>query len=98
MITENVMQALLAPHISEKSTRTAEEANQHVFRVRLDADKPMIKRAVEALFGVKVLDVRVARVKGKTKRLGRSQGKRSDWKKAYVKLEPGADIKLGEPE
>src|SRR5688572_11911555 len=98
MINENIMQALLAPHISEKATRTVETANQHVFRVRLDADKPMIKRAVETMFGVKVLDVRVTRVKGKSKKSGRVQGRRSDWKKAYVKLEPGADIKLGEPE
>jgi large subunit ribosomal protein L23 len=97
MIAESVLQAIVAPHVSEKATLLADKVNQHVFKVRVDADKSTIRKAVETLFGVKVAEVRVANVKGKTKRTGRFRGKRNDWKKAYVTLMPGHDIKLGEP-
>ena len=97
VITESVLQAILAPHVSEKATLLADKANQHVFKVRPDADKPTIRKAVETLFGVKVADVRVTNVKGKSNRMGRFRGKRCDWKKDYVTLMPGHDIKLGEP-
>ena len=96
MMNERVLSALIAPHVSEKSAGLADRSNQHVFKVRLDADKPAVKKAVEALFKVKVTQVRVARVKGKTKRFGRMMGRRSDWKKAYVTLAPGQDIELGQ--
>lgn len=81
-----------APVISEKSTVAAESFKQFVFKVRRSATKPEIKRAVEVMFHVEVDAVQVLNVKGKTKRFGKSFGKRSDWKKAYVKLKPGHDI------
>ena len=92
MNTDKLFQVILAPHVSEKSTRAAEKGNQIVFRVRTDASKPVIKAAVEKLFNVEVLSVTVANVKGKTKGFGRTPGRRQDWKKAYVKLKPGQDI------
>jgi large subunit ribosomal protein L23 len=81
-----------SPVISEKSTVAADTANQFVFKVQKSATKPEIKRAVEVMFKVEVDSVQVANVKGKVKRFGRAIGKRSDWKKAYVRLKPGHDI------
>jgi large subunit ribosomal protein L23 len=81
-----------APLISEKGTALAESANQFLFKVRPDANKIEVKRAVETLFKVKVLDVRIARYLGKIRRIGRSMGRRSDWKKAYVTLREGDKI------
>ncbi|MGR9105549.1 MAG: 50S ribosomal protein L23 [Gammaproteobacteria bacterium] len=81
-----------SPVISEKSTAAAESSNSFVFKVQKRATKPEIKRAVEVMFNVEVEAVRVANFKGKTKRFGRMIGKRSDWKKAYVRLKPGHDI------
>jgi large subunit ribosomal protein L23 len=92
MNTEKLYQVILAPHVSEKSTRAAEQGSQIVFRVRRDASKPDIKAAVEKMFNVEVQAVTVANVKGKTKGFGRTPGRRQDWKKAYVKLKPGQDI------
>ncbi len=81
-----------APLISEKGTALAESANQFLFRVRPEAYKIEVKRAVETLFKVKVIDVRMARYLGKVRRIGRSMGRRSDWKKAYVTLKEGDKI------
>lgn len=92
MNEERIMQVLLSPHVSEKTTVAADAVNQHVFRVATDATKPEIKAAVEKLFNVKVSSVNVVNVKGKTKRFGQRNGKRSDWRKAYVALEQGHDI------
>jgi len=92
MNQERIMKVLLAPHVSEKTTRVAEEGNQVVFRVLPDATKTEIKKAVELLFNVKVISVQVSNMKGKLKRFGQSIGRRKDWKKAYVKLEEGQDI------
>lgn len=94
---ERLMQVLLAPVVSEKSTFVGEKSNQYVFRVARDATKPEIKAAVEMLFSAKdkkieVTGVRVANVKGKHKRFGRMMGRRSNWKKAYVSLAAGQDI------
>ena len=86
------MQILLAPVVSEKTTRVGEAHNQVVFRVRPDARKLEIKHAVETLFKVEVERVRTANVKGKRKVFQRTIGKRPDWKKAYVSLKPGHDI------
>lgn len=94
MNQERLMKVLIAPHISEKGARIAEANNQLVFRVAKDATKPEIKSAVEMLFEVKVRGVTVANVKGKRKRFGRLQGRRSDWKKAYVTLEQGHGIEF----
>ena len=92
MNDERLMKILIAPHISEKSTRVADASNQVVFRVLPDARKPEIKRAVEKLFSVEVEHVQVANVKGKRKVFQRTNGSRPDWKKAYVRLKPGHDI------
>lgn len=85
---------LYAPIISEKSSNAADQSNQFVFKVKKSATKLQVKNAVELMFGVKVEAVRVLNVKGKVKRFGRSLGKRSDWKKAYVKLQSGHNIEL----
>ena len=92
MNQERLYQVLLAPHISEKSSIVADEYSQVVFRVASDATKVEIKKAVESLFDVQVESVRVANVKGKTKRTRYGLGHRSDWKKAYVSLARGQDI------
>ncbi|EKE83642.1 50S ribosomal protein L23 [Idiomarina xiamenensis] len=92
MREERLLNIILAPHVSEKSTTSAEEQNTVVFKVALNATKEQIKAAVEKLFEVEVEKVRTVKVKGKTKRTGFRFGKRSDWKKAYVSLKEGADI------
>ena len=89
---QRIMQVLLAPTISEKSTYVGEKHNQVVFRVIQDATKPEIKAAVELLFKVKVKGVQVSNVKGKEKRFGKFMGRRRNWKKAYVSLMPGQEI------
>ena len=81
-----------APLITEKGTALAASANQFLFKVRPDANKIEVKHAVETLFKVKVVDVRMARYLGKVRRIGRSMGRRSDWKKAYVTLKEGDKI------
>jgi len=83
---------VIAPHVSEKAARIATEGNQYVFRVRRDASKPEIRAAVEFLFEVKVDTVNVVNQPGKAKRFGRSLGRRSDWKKAYVRLRDGENL------
>jgi large subunit ribosomal protein L23 len=88
---EKLFQVILAPHISEKSTRLADKNRQMVFKVRPDATKPVIKLAVEKMFNVQVESVTVTNVLGKRKG-GRNAGRRQDWKKAYVRLKPGQDI------
>ena len=90
--TERLMTVLLGPHVSEKSTRLADEHNQVVFRVRRDANKSEVRKAVELLFEVKVDDVQVVNCRGKIKRFGGSIGRRPSWKKAYVTLAEGEDI------
>lgn len=93
MITEErILKVLRAPHISEKATVAAENANTVVFKVAMTATKKEIKAAVEKLFEVEVKSVNTLVVKGKTKRQGLRQGRRSDWKKAYVILKEGQDI------
>lgn len=89
---ERLMQVILAPQISEKSTFIADKHEQVAFRVVTDATKPEIKAAVELLFKVEVDGVQVVNVKGKVKRSGRTMGRRKDWKKAYVALKPGQEI------
>ena len=88
---EKLFQVILAPHISEKSTRLADKNRQMVFEVRPDATKPIIKLAAEKMFNVQVESVTVTNVRGKRKG-GRNAGRRQDWKKAYVCLKPGQDI------
>lgn len=92
MNQERVFKVLLGPHISEKATTVAERNNQVVFKVAPDATKPEIKAAVEQLFDVKVEGVQVCNLKGKRKRTRFGMGKRSDLRKAYVRLQEGQDI------
>ena len=92
MNQERLMKVLIAPIVSEKSTRVADAHRQFVFKVVKDANKPDVRKAVELMFDVKVDAVQIANVRGKTKRFGQSIGKRSDWKKAYVTLAEGHDI------
>ncbi len=92
MSNNRLMQVLLAPRVTEKSTRISEQSNQYVFRVVTDAEKSEVRDAVELLFGVNVESVRIVNVKGKTKAFRNRQGKRSDWKKAYVRVQEGQAI------
>lgn len=93
MNQERLLNIIHGPHISEKTSIISETNNQVTFKVALDATKPEIKQAVESLFDVQVKDVQVLKVKGKTKRTARGKiRRRSDWKKAYVRLEQGQEI------
>jgi large subunit ribosomal protein L23 len=92
MNQERLMKVLLSPVVSEKAAIAADASRQYAFKVTTDATKPEIAKAVELLFDVKVDAVRTVLVKGKSKRFGQIQGKRSDWKKAYVRLQEGQDI------
>jgi len=80
------------PIISEKSTAHAEVAGRYAFEVSVKANKQEIKDAVQALFNVKVCDVRTMIVHGKVKRVGRFETKKSNWKKALVTLAEGQKI------
>jgi len=90
---ERMYQVIVAPVVTEKATRL-NEFSQVTFRVALDATKPEIKAAVERLFSVKVEAVNTVVMKGKTKRFRGREGKRSDWKKAVVRLQAGQAIDL----
>lgn len=92
MNQEKLYKVILGPVVSEKSAIVAEQSNQVVFKVIRDANKAEIIAAVEKLFNVEVEGVRVLNVKGKTKRTRNGIGKRSDWKKAYVRLAQGHEI------
>jgi large subunit ribosomal protein L23 len=81
-----------APLISEKGTQLTESANQVLFKVRPDANKIEVKQAIETLFKVKVVQIRMARYLGKVRRIGRNMGRRPGWKKAYVTLKDGDKI------
>ncbi len=89
-------QVILRPIMTEKSMRQKDERNVVTFMVRPDANKIEIRDAVERVFNVKVSDVRTMNYAGKLKRMGRHQGRRSDWKKAVVQLAPGHKIELVE--
>lgn len=94
MNQQRLMQVILAPVVSEKSNLLAEKRNQMTFKVLPNATKPEIKAAVKLLFGVDVDAVTTTTTKGKAKRFGRSIGKRSDVKKAYVSLAAGQEINI----
>jgi large subunit ribosomal protein L23 len=98
---ERLMQIILAPVISEKSTFIADKNNHVVFRVASDANKHEIKAAVELMFSTKdkkieVAAVQVANVRGKPKTFGQILGRRNHWKKAYVSLKPGQEINFAD--
>jgi len=89
---EQLMNVLVEPRVTEKTTRLGDKYKQFVFKVAGSARKPEIRQAVELMFDVKVESVNVCNAKGKTKMFRQAQGRRSDWKKAYVRLKPGFDI------
>ena len=91
----NKFDVLIRPIITEKTTLLMQE-NKYTFQVPLTANKVEIRKAVESIFNVKVEKVATIRVLGKTKRMGRTMGKRSDYKKATVTLKAGETIELFE--
>lgn len=93
---KTLYEVIKRPLITEKSNLQKEQYNQLTFEVDRRANKLEIKKAVEAVFKVKVLDVRVMNIEGKRKRAGRFLGKRPDWKKAVVRLRPGDRIEFFE--
>jgi large subunit ribosomal protein L23 len=93
---ERLFNVLMAPIVSEKSTMLADKHEQVAFRVRPDATKQEIKAAVEMLFKVEVEKVSILNTKGKEKRFGRFDGKRSNVRKAYVSLKPGQEINFAQ--
>ncbi len=80
---------LIRPLVTEKSVGLEDDQNTYVFQVGRDSNKHQIKSAIEGFFGVSVDEVRTATYRGKMKRFGRFNGKRSNWKKAYVRLADG---------
>jgi large subunit ribosomal protein L23 len=90
-----LMQVLVAPIVSEKATLVNEKSNAVTFKVLQNATKPEIKAAVELMFKVEVKGVSVVNIKGKTKRFGKSVGRRDNIRKAYVMLKPGQELNLG---
>ena len=92
MSNERLYKILLSPRMTEKTTMIAESSNQYVFKVTSDSNKTEIKKAVEKLFEVNVESVRIVNVNGKSKTFKLRAGKRSDWKKAYVRVQEGQVI------
>ena len=92
MNREQLMSVLIAPHVTEKTSLAMQNHNQYTFRVRREATKTDIRRAVELMFDVKVAGVQVVNEPGKQRRFGRIAGRTQDWKKAYVSLTPGQTI------
>jgi large subunit ribosomal protein L23 len=95
---DRLMNVVIAPVVSEKSTRVADKYRQYVFRVADRATKPEIKAAIELLFKTSVESVTLTNVKGKAKRFGRFNGRRRNWKKAYVRLAAGQEINFAATE
>ncbi len=93
---DELYQVLIAPVVTEKSTRAAEYHGQAVFQVANSATRNDVKAAIEQAFDVEVESVKILNVKGKTKRFGKSLGKRNDRKKAYIRLKDGSDIDFAE--
>lgn len=92
----DIYQVIKEPHITEKANIQKEGTNQITFKVHKKANKVEIKQAVETFFKTKVLDVRTMNVRGKRRRMGKTVGKKSDWKKAVVRLAPGENIEFFE--
>ena len=95
---DQLMNVVLAPVVSEKSTFVADKNRQYVFRVADHATKPEIKAAIELMFKTKVENVTVLNVHGKERRFGRMTGRRRNWKKAYVRLAEGQEINFAATE
>ena len=89
---EGLMNVLLAPHVTEKTSAALQQNNQYAFRVRRDANRIDVRRAVELMFDVKVESVQVVNEPGKTRRFAGRAGRTQDSKKAYVRLAAGQSI------
>lgn len=89
---EGLMNVLLSPHVTEKTSAALQQNNQYAFRVRRDANRIDVRRAVELMFDVKVESVQVVNEPGKTRRFGGRAGRTQDSKKAYVRLAAGQSI------
>jgi large subunit ribosomal protein L23 len=96
MNNERLYQVLKGPVYSEKAQALGEALGVQVFKVDVEATKLEVKKAVEHLFGVQVLKVNTLNVKGKSKRFGKTLGRRSDTKKAYVTLKAGQDVQMAD--
>ena len=92
MKKEQLMNVLIAPHVTEKTATAMQNNNQYTFRVQKHATKTDIKAAVELMFEVKVKGVQVVNEPGKARRFGKMIGRTQDWKKAYVSLAQGQSI------
>jgi len=88
---ERVYHVVYGSHVTEKAV-SGTDSNIHVFKVSVGSTKVDIKKAIELLFEVKVASVKTVNVKGKAKNFGKRQGKRQDWKKAYVRLADGHSL------
>jgi large subunit ribosomal protein L23 len=89
-------QTIVRPIVTEQSSVAYQERGEYTFEVHPDATKTTIRQAIEQLFGVKVTGVWTSQMRGKTRRVGRSVGKRANWKKAIVKLREGDTIEIFE--
>jgi large subunit ribosomal protein L23 len=89
-------ETIVRPLITEKTSAAFQDRGEYAFEVHPDASKPQIRSAIEELFGVKVTDVWTSNQRGKEKRVGRSAGRRPNWKKAIVKLREGDSIEIFE--
>jgi large subunit ribosomal protein L23 len=85
---------LRRPRLTEKGNYDLEKRNAYAFEVPLDANKIEVRKAVETLYGVKVVSVRTMRRRGKVRRRGFHVGRKSDWKKAIVRLKTGERIEV----
>jgi large subunit ribosomal protein L23 len=90
----DVYQVIKRPLVTEKGTKQKEQANQLAFEVDRRANKIVVRNAIETIFKVKVVSVRVMNVRGKERRVGRNVGRKADWKKAIVRLAPGENIEF----
>ena len=91
---KNPRDIVIKPIVSEKSMSLITDNNTYTFEVACDANKIQIRNAIEEIFGVTVKNVNTMNMKGKKRRLGRNEGKRPDWKKAYIKLAEGDSIEV----
>ena len=89
-------QTIVRPLITEKSSAAYQDRGEYTFEVHPDATKPQIRSAIEQLFGVKVTGVWTSNVRGKEKRMGKTVGRRPNWKKAIVTLREGDAIEIFE--
>ena len=89
-------QIVVRPIVTEKSSAAYQDRGEYTFEVHVDASKPQIKRAIEELFGVHVTGVWTAQQRGRPRRMGRTVGRRPNWKKAIVTLRAGDTIDIFE--